>query len=212
MTISEPMTMLTDYLVTILAATLGIHLIIEGRARGMRSELLWGWAFMATALGALAGGTSHGFAVQLGEDGWTVAWKITVYAIGVASFLMLAGALVDALAGSWRRLLLVVGALKLAGYLWWMTSHNDFRYVINDYGSTMAVVLVLQIWQWQARNAASAPWIVGGILVSSVGSYIQQSDFALHQHFNHNDIFHVIQLLALYLLYRGGRLLEDAGE
>jgi hypothetical protein len=52
---------------------------------------------------------------------------------------------------------------------------------------------------------------VSGILVSFVASLIQQSGFALHQHFNHNDIFHVIQLLALWLLYRGGRLLDDGG-
>lgn len=212
MTIAEPMTMLTDYLVTLLAASLGIHLIIEGRARSVLSEQLWGWAFMATALGALAGGTSHGFIQQLGDDGWQILWKITVYAIGAASFLLLAGALVASLSGPWRRLLLLMAFVKLVGYGWWMASHDDFRFVINDYGSSMAVVLLLQLWQWWARRAPSAPWVVAGILVSTVGSLIQQSDFALHEHFNHNDIFHVIQLLALWLLYRGGRLLEDAAD
>jgi len=211
MTISEPMTMFTDYLVTLLAASLGIHLIIEGRARSERSEVLWGWAFMATALGALAGGTSHGFVQQLGDEGWQVLWKVTVYAIGAASFLLLAGALIASLSGPWRRLLLLVAFLKFVGYVSWMLSHDDFRFVINDYGSTMVVVLLLQIWQWWARRAPSAPWVVGGILVSFVASLIQQSGFALHQHFNHNDIFHVIQLLALWLLYRGGRLLQDGG-
>ena len=211
MTISEPMTMFTDYLVTLLAASLGIHLIIEGRARSERSEVLWGWAFMATALGALAGGTSHGFVQQLGDEGWQVLWKVTVYAIGAASFLLLAGALIASLSGPWRRLLLLLAFLKFVGYVSWMLSHDDFRFVINDYGSTMVVVLLLQIWQWWARRAPSAPWVVGGILVSFVASLIQQSGFALHQHFNHNDIFHVIQLLALWLLYRGGRLLQDGG-
>jgi hypothetical protein len=212
MTISEPMTMFTDYLVTLLAASLGIHLIIEGRARSVRSEVLWGWAFMATALGALAGGTSHGFVELLGDEGWQILWKVTVYAIGAASFLLLAGALVAAVSGPWRRLLLLVALMKLVGYLWWMASHDDFRFVINDYGSSMVVVLLLQIWQWWARRAPTAPWVVAGILVSSVASFIQQSGFSLHQHFNHNDIFHVIQMLSLWLLYRGGRLLDDAGD
>ncbi|MGB5658271.1 MAG: hypothetical protein WBO54_02225 [Thermoanaerobaculia bacterium] len=211
MTISEPITMVTDYLVTLLAASLGIHLIIEGRARSCRAEALWGWAFMATALGALAGGTSHGFVQQLGDEGWQNLWKVTVYAIGAASFLLLAGALVASFSGPWRRLLLLVAFFKLLGYLWWMASHDDFRFVINDYGSTMLLVLLLQIWQWWARRDPSAPWVVGGILVSFGASLIQQSGFALHQHFNHNDIFHVIQLLALWLLYRGGRLLNDGG-
>ena len=30
------------------------------------------------------------------------------------------------------------------------------------------------------------------------------------RHFNHNDIFHVIEMLGLALLCRGGLLLEDA--
>lgn len=212
MMISEPMTMFTDYLVTLLAASLGIHLIIEGRATSTRSEALWGWAFLATALGAFAGGTSHGFVQQLGDQGWLVLWKVTVYAIGAASFLLLAGALYASVSGPWKRPFLLLAVVKLGGYIWWMASHDDFRFVINDYGSTMVVVLLLQIWQWWARRAPSAPWVVGGILVSFVASLIQQSEFALHQHFNHNDIFHVIQLLALWLLYRGGRLLEDTGD
>ncbi len=211
MIISEPMTLFTDYLVAALAASLGTHLVIEGRARSTQSEVLWGWALLATALGALAGGTSHGFVQQLGEGGWQVLWKITVYAIGAASFLLLAGALVASLAGPWRRLTLVVAGLKLGGHLWWMASHDDFRFVINDYGTTMVVILLLQIWQWRARRAASAPWVVAGILVSFAASVIQQSGFTLHPHFNHNDLFHVIQMLALWLLYRGGRLLDDAG-
>ena len=32
---------------------------------------------------------------------------------------------------------------------------------------------------------------------------------ALHRHFNHNDLYHVIQIVALYLFYRGGALLVD---
>lgn len=36
------------------------------------------------------------------------------------------------------------------------------------------------------------------------------SDWGLHRHFNHNDIFHVVQMLSLYLLYRGGLELTDA--
>ena len=212
MKISEPMTMLTDYLVTLVAASLGAHLIIEGRARGARSEVLWGWAFMATALGALAGGTSHGFVEQLGPEGWSLLWKITVFAIGAASFLLLAGGLVAAVSGPWRTILLCAALLKLGGYVWWMASHDDFRFVINDYGSSMAVVLLLQLWLWWGHRAPSAPWVVGGILVSTVASLIQQSGFSLHQHFNHNDIFHVIQLVALWLLYRGARLLDDAGD
>ena len=56
-------------------------------------------------------------------------------------------------------------------------------------------------------HVLSYSWIVGGILLSFVGAAIQQSGVSLHQHFNHNDLFHVVQMVAFYLLYRGGKAL-----
>jgi hypothetical protein len=32
---------------------------------------------------------------------------------------------------------------------------------------------------------------------------------SLHQHFNHNDLYHVVQMVGLYGVYRGGRSLLD---
>jgi hypothetical protein len=32
----------------------------------------------------------------------------------------------------------------------------------------------------------------------------------LHRHFNHNDLYHVIQVAAMLLFYRGARRLTDS--
>jgi hypothetical protein len=42
--------------------------------------------------------------------------------------------------------------------------------------------------------------------VSVLAALVQQSGLTLHRNFNHNDLYHVIQLVALWLLYRGGKL------
>ena len=39
---------------------------------------------------------------------------------------------------------------------------------------------------------------------------LQQSGIRLHAHFNHNDLMHVVQMGAVWLLYEGGRRLRDA--
>jgi hypothetical protein len=39
-----------------------------------------------------------------------------------------------------------------------------------------------------------------------IGAIVQQQRLALHQHFNHNDLYHLIQIAGLWLLYRGGLL------
>lgn len=40
---------------------------------------------------------------------------------------------------------------------------------------------------------------------------VQASGFALHRHFNHNDLYHVIQIAAMVLLFVGARQLRDRG-
>jgi hypothetical protein len=51
--------------------------------------------------------------------------------------------------------------------------------------------------------------LTGGVLVSLVAGLVQARRVGLHRHFNHNDLFHVIQMVGLYLYYRGGALLVD---
>ena len=55
-------------------------------------------------------------------------------------------------------------------------------------------------------------WLKRGLYVTLAGLAIQQSGWDLHTHFNHNDLYHVVQMAGLYWLYRGARLLNDLGE
>ncbi len=204
---SEPMTVLTDYLLALVAAGLAARLIQAARAGGERSVLLWGVALGATAVAATAGGTYHGFAPGP-EGGWLPVWKMTVYAVGVAAASMLAGTLIAAISGALRRVLLGAVALKLCLYAAWMTVHNDFRWVIYDYAPSMFAVLLLAVAV--RRTVRGAGWIAAGVIVSFVGAAVQRSGFDLVPHyFNHNDLYHVIQIGAIYLFYRGARMLTD---
>jgi len=40
---------------------------------------------------------------------------------------------------------------------------------------------------------------------------VQVSGFSLHQHFNHNDLFHVFQMVGMIVMYRGSQLILDYG-
>lgn len=210
MRITEPTTMITDYLVAALALTLGWRLFRVCRENNRLAGRWWAGALFATAAGALAGGTSHGFIRYLGETGWRLFWQITVYAIGLASFCLLIAIFEATFSGFWLQTLVLLAAAKFGLYAIWMWQEADFKYVIYDYGSSMVIVLVLQIWAWFKDRAASAPWIVAGVLVSFVASQIQLQGISLHRHFNHNDLFHVIQMLGIWLLYRGGLSLTDS--
>jgi len=208
MLITEPMTMATDYLLAAVTAILAIKLW-RGHTTSQRSQKLWAGALIATALAAFVGGTSHGFALYFNDIAKAAIWKITVYSIGIASLLMLSGTIIGSITGRWRNGLLIVAVLHFLIYAVWMITHNDFKYVIFDYVPAMLAIVLLQSYALVKRRAASAKWLIAGVLVSFAAAGIQQSGIALHQHFNYNDIYHIVQIGGIYLLYRGARLLTD---
>jgi hypothetical protein len=51
-------------------------------------------------------------------------------------------------------------------------------------------------------------WLMRAIGVSLAGLAVLVLKLAPHPHFNHNDLYHVIQMGGLYCLYRGALLLH----
>ncbi len=151
---------------------------------------------------AFLGGTYHGFQI-------TWVWKPTVFAIGIASFGMLAGSAYTTTSGNVRRALLAAAALKLVFYEAWMLGHDDFIFVVADTASAMLAVAALHLL---ALDNPATRWILGGVAVSLIAAGIQAGRVALHpQWFNHNDLYHVVQIAAMALYYAGARRMRDAG-
>jgi hypothetical protein len=179
---SEPVTLLTDYALGAVSAWLGLRLLGFSR--------YWAVAFLALALAAFLGGTWHGF---LQSD---LLWKATVLSVGVASFGMVAGSAVLTTRGVFSQTLMVFAVIKLALYCAWMLFHDDFAWVIVDTGSALAIVAALHLRRFNA-------WMLAGVGVSVAAALAQANGMALHRHFNHNDLYHVIQIAAMVLFYRG---------
>ena len=149
---------------------------------------------MAAAMGSYVGGTYHGFQHALEPSVAVVLWKITTISMGIASFFLLTSAITTAFTGQDRRWLTAAATLKLAVYVVWMLGHDQFKYVIYDYGSTLAILLLLVASEKTHGDDGHRAFIASGILVSIAAAAVQQSGFRLHQHFNHNDLMHIIQM------------------
>ena len=209
MAISEPATLLTDYVLGALAGFLAWRMV---SLKANIATRYWALALAAIAGASFAGGTYHGFAPAMSPSAAASLWKTTTLAMGLASFCLTASAIGAAFHGSTRRLLLSAAAIKLTIYAWWMLRHDAFLYVICDYGSALLFVLILVAANRLHGEAGHRASIGGGILVSAVAAVMQQSGIRMHRHFNHNDLMHVIQMGGVWLLYRGGSRLRDAGE
>ncbi len=210
MTIAEPMTLLTDYLLAAFVFGLAVRLSGHYLRCRRRSVRWWAAGFYASAAAALLGGSYHGFLPYLGSFPAMLLWKATVLSVGVAALCLFAGTVTATLSGAPRRWLLLLAWLKFAFYAAWMSRHDDFRFVIYDYAPALLGILLLSVHAALARRAQAAPWIVAGVIVSFAAAGVQASGLTLHPHFNHNDLYHVVQMGAFWLLYRGGRQLQDA--
>ncbi|MCH7955846.1 MAG: hypothetical protein IIC40_08900 [Candidatus Marinimicrobia bacterium] len=204
--------MLTDYLLGVWTLYLAFKLIREGIGISQRSILLWGLSFFATGIAAIIGGTSHGFALYFGTVTREVIWTATLYSIGFTSLFLLSAVIIATIKNPLRNWLIAFTVVKFILFAVWIFSHPEFKYVIYDYVPAMIAVLILQVYVKYSRGDRSATWIISGILVSFGAAAVQQSGYMLHEHFNHNDLYHVIQMGAVFLLYKGGRLLRDASE
>ena len=209
MRITEPMTMMTDYVMGALAFVLAMRLVGDATAGRQLSGRLWAAALVMTAVAAFLGGTYHGFIQWMPGAYGRAMWKATLLATGIGSACLLAAAVTAATAGALQRALVAVVVVKLLVYVWTIATKDQFALVIADYGTAL---LAVALAAWFIRPSGLTPaawWITGGVAVAVLAGAIQRAHLAPHVHFNHNDLFHVVQMASLYLLYRGGLLLRD---
>jgi hypothetical protein len=209
MRIREPATMATDFLIAALCVVFTVRLV-AGAASLVGARGLWALSFAATAVAAVIGGVVHGFAMDLTPTTKDRLWKATQYALGLTGLAMLAAAVVAFVPAPAAQWMLVASVAKFALYAAALRRRDDYAVVVVDYGVSMIAVAALAAAGWVGAGVAAAPWLIAGVVVSAAAAAVQVKRVAPHPRFNHNDLYHVIQIAALYLFYRGGILFVDA--
>jgi hypothetical protein len=124
--------------------------------------------------------------------------------------------------GAWIAAFLVTALAALAGG----TAHG-FRMPLGERwdavwrltvwsigaGSVLLIASgVRSVLRSQARDAKARSegirWLKSGIVVSLVALAALVAKVSIHEHFNQNDLYHVVQMGGLYCLYRGALLLH----
>ena len=146
MSITQPATMITDYVLAAAGFVFGALLLPH---RGSKTRLLWAIGMFTAGVAAALGGTYHGFTLYLSEPVHRMLWNSTAGLIGASAAFMISAA--------------------IAG------PHAEKR------------------------------WLKAGLWVSLAGLAIQQLRLAPHPNFNHNDLYHSVQAVALYCFYRGAK-------
>ena len=166
--------------------------------------------FGSAAVASLAGGTVHGFFLDDRTLGNAVLWRITLIAIGVtAASAWAVGARVLFPGPTARRISIAAAAAFAAYCVVTVFITQEFRAAVVFYLPAVVFLLVaLSVAYARARERAILP-AVAGLGLMFIAAAVQQAGIALHpRYFNHNALYHLIQALALWLLFLGLRRLH----
>jgi hypothetical protein len=203
MTLHEPATLVTDYLL----AGLAIGLALRLRKLNLPAGPARRWfirALALTAASAFIGGSYHGFALNFDPAIASAWWWLTLIVIHLLSAAMGMSWVHELLPLRRHRAAQFVIAAKLAGFALASAVHPRFVMAIADYGSTLLLWLVTAA---MLQRPWRAPMFIA-IGLSGIAAAVQQLRLAPAPSFNHNDLYHVIQALALYAFYRAALRLD----
>ena len=208
--IYEPMTTITDVLITIIALYYSRELTAIYLHQLLNVQYHWIWTFRMLALGAFLGAISHGIGPYLSPLIRDSIWKFTTYCIGIMSYFMVLTMLHHlfdypvVLRLRWILIALIIIYLAI------VTINDNFINVIRFYVPLLVIVVFGLLYTWLTVSADGTNIIILGILISFIAASVQQSRIVFHEHLNYNDIAHFIQMVAMWCFYRGSLVLKDS--
>lgn len=209
--IYEPMTALTDLFIALLGVYFARELHEWYGVRFMNTHWHWSYGFVLLALGGLLGAISHGFGPHFPVIVRVAVWKMTLFSIGFAGFFLVMATLYHLFPFHTVQWLRWIPVILLTGYLFVVSRDDRFINAVIFYVPAMLFILLAMLYSKYSLNNPGAGWIAVGIIISFVAAGIQVSGFDLHRHFNHNDLYHVVQMAGMYYIYRGALLINDFG-
>ncbi len=199
---TEPVVTLTNYALAAECAVFA-HLLFFRHRPASRVRVWFALFFASIGLVSLFGGTVHGFFLDQASVGYRVLWPATMLAIGGAAFAAwLAGAAV-LLPQRPARVLGIAAVAQFVAYSGFvLAGAQDFAVAVMNYLPAAFFLLVVFAVSYARRRDGRVLVGLIGIVSTFVAAGVQQTGLAVHPvYFNHNALYHVIQGLALFLIF-----------
>lgn len=205
---TEPDVTLTDYALAI-ECLIFAAILHRNKSRNVKLGRWFTLLFASICAASLFGGTVHGFFPEVDSLGHDILWPASLLTIGLTALaawtigaellfsdrisrLFAAGAFVEFLAYAFVVLLLTA----------------RFRIALLNY--LPAALFLLFAFSALYRREKNGSFLVAacGLVLTFVAALFQQFELGIHRvYFNHNAVYHVIQAVALLLIFLGGRRL-----
>lgn len=206
--VDEPVTMITDLLISLVCFYAFFRM--KQLRCSLRSQIhLRNYFFfvaLATALGGIIG---HGFLYAFSETWKLPGWITAILSVALIerSSISHAQPLLKPRIG---HLFMFLNIVEMIGILVVTIVTIDFKWVEyhNAYGLIVNVAGLHSFAYYKTRDRGSL-LILFGVLVTALASFFFTQKISLHTWFNYVDISHVLLAIAGYIIYLGGRNLED---
>lgn len=203
---TEPDVALTDYAVTLECAVFTWLLARGRRARGDLNRLFTIF-FASVGVGALAGGTVHGFFLSEGSLAGRVLWRVALVALGLTSFATwsIGGRIL--FAEPTARVIQALAGVECVIYtIVVLAVDQRFWIAIANYAPAVVFLGVAFLVALRRTPERSALAGLTGVILTILAAIVQRRQVALHPvYMNHNALYHLIQLLAFGLIFVAGR-------
>lgn len=208
---TEATTAITDFLLGAVTFYFAWSLLARNAQIRSRARIWWGIALAAAAAAAWAGGAYHALLDATSPAVSATLWRMTALAIALAAFALVPATASAFLPKSWRQIALGAAALKAAAFSVAAFRTDDFLLPVLDYGISLLFVLAVTLLRRRVQPLP-AGLILAGIAIAATAAGIQQSGFAIHPRFNHNDLYHVVQVVANFAFFRGAARVQDVDD
>lgn len=204
-TIHEPVTVITDLLVTAVCWYAFVRL---GSYKPGKLQLLFRSYFFSMGLATAYGGIiGHGFIEQLG-----FVWKVPGWVISMISVALLERAAIFhaqpllqervGRAFAWLNLselfALLVTVLVTLNFFW-VEAHAAYGLLV--------VVFSFEMYVFQKTASKGSKNMLIAVAVAALAALVHLSEFAPHTWFNHLDLSHVIMALGSWYFFQGAKLI-----
>jgi MFS family permease len=208
---TEPAVTLTDYAIAVECAVIVIALTrIEARDEAVRFWFVL--FFAAIGFASALGGTVHGFFLPASSHGRAILWPATLMSIIVASLAAWTiGAILrlDPRQTAFIRRLAIAQLATLSCVVLFVTSR--FYVAILAYLPSTMFLLYALVATNRSRRNTSIRWGIVGLAATLVAAVGQQLRIGIHPvYFNHNALYHVIQIAAFWMIFVAARSISIA--
>lgn len=203
---AERATAATDALLA--AGALAGIVVLRRRTPASLGRSVWQWALAAMAVASALGAAAHGLA--LADSAREFLWQPLYLALGATMALFVVGAVRDRYGDrAARRVLPPMLVVALGFYGLTRVTGGDFLVFVLYESAALLLALVIYLRLAVEGRSGAAP-VAAGFALSLTAGAVQASGIGpvrLVWEFDHNGLFHLIELLGLVLLVAGLRRL-----